>query len=41
MNIAMAMQVTDVKRTLGSVYRMNQAANRVVLDGDESYMMHK
>ena len=40
-SIAMAMQVTDVKRTLGSVYRMNQAGNRVVLDGDESYMVHK
>ena len=39
--IAMAMHVTDVKRTLGSVYRMNQAGNRVVLDGDESYMVHK
>ena len=40
-SIAMAMQVTDVKRTLGTVYRMNQAGNRVVLDGEESYMVHK
>ena len=39
--IVMAMQVTDVKRTLGSVYRMHQAGIRVVLDGDDSYMVHK
>ena len=40
-SIAMAMQVTDVKRTLGPAYRMNKAGNRVVLDGDESYMINK
>ena len=34
------MQVTDVKRTLGSVYRMHQAGHRLVLDGDDSYMIH-
>ena len=39
--VEMAVQVTDVKRTLGSVYRMNQAGNRLVLDGDDSYMVHK
>ena len=39
--IVMAMQATDVKRTLGSVYRMNQAGNMVVLDGNNSYMVHK
>ena len=39
--VEMAVQVTDVKRTLGSVYRMNQAGNRLVQGGDESYMIHK
>ena len=33
---AMAFQVSDVKRPLGSVFRMNQAGNKVVLDGKES-----
>ena len=39
--VSMAIQVADVKKTLGSVYRMNQAGNQVVLDGGFSYMIHK
>ena len=35
------MKVTDVKCALGSVDRMNQAGNRVALDGDKSYMINK
>ena len=35
------MQVADVKRTLGSVHRINQAGNKVVGDGKESFMVHK
>ena len=37
----MTMQVADVSKALGSVYRMNQAGHRVVLDGDDSYFVHK
>ena len=37
----MVIQVTDVKKTLGSVYRMNQAGNMVFLDGGSSHMVHK
>jgi hypothetical protein len=39
--VEMAFQVTDVKRPLGSVYRVNQTGHKVVLDGRESYMVHK
>ena len=38
---SMAVQVADVSRTLGSVTRMNEAGNVVVLDGHESYTLNK
>lgn len=39
--ISAKMQVADVKRTLGSVVSMNKTGNRVVLDGNESYVQNK
>ena len=38
---AMAFQISDVKRPLGSVFRMNQAGTKAVLDGKESYTIRK
>ena len=38
---SMSVQCADVKRTLGSVYRLNQGGNVVVLDGKDSYMVNK
>jgi predicted ribosome-associated RNA-binding protein Tma20 len=38
---SMSVQCADVKRTLGSVYRLNQSGNVVVLDGKDSYMVNK
>ena len=40
-NVKMAMQVADVNKPLGSVYRMNQAGNKVVFDGEWSYVENK
>ena len=37
----MAVQVADVSRTLGSVNRMNEAGDVVVLDGHDSYTLNK
>ena len=39
--VKVAMQVTDVNKTLGSVYRMNQCGNAVMLDGNDSYVLDK
>jgi hypothetical protein len=39
--VKVAMQVADVNKTLGSVYRMNECGNRVMLDGEESYIENK
>jgi hypothetical protein len=39
--VTMKMQCADVKKTLGSVHRMNQGGNVVVLDGHNSYLMNK
>jgi hypothetical protein len=38
---SMSVQCADVKRTLGSVYRLNQGGNMVVLDGKDSCMINK
>jgi hypothetical protein len=38
---SMSVQCAEVKRTLGSVYRMNQGGNMVILDGKNSYMVNK
>ena len=35
------MTCADVHKVLGSVHRMNRGGNRVVLDGDESYIESK
>ena len=35
------MQVADVKKTLGSAYRMNQGGNKSVLDGEDSCFVNK
>ena len=40
-SVKMAMQVADVNKPLGSVYRMNQAGNKVVFDGEWSYVENK
>ena len=40
-DISMAVQVADGKRSLASVYRMYQTGHKVVLDGESSYMVHK
>ena len=37
----MCMQVADVKKTLGSAYRMNQGGNNIGLDGEDSYFVNK
>ena len=39
--VSLRVQCADVKKTLGSVHRMNQGGNVVVLDGDRSYMVNK
>ena len=39
--VSMCMQVADVKKTLGSAYRMNQGGNKIVLDGEDSYLVNK
>ena len=39
--VSMAMQIADVTKTLGSVYRMNEAQHGVWLDGKDSYMLNK
>ena len=38
---SMAVQCAEVTKTLGSVYRLNQGGNVVVLDGKDSYMVNK
>jgi hypothetical protein len=38
---SMSVQCADVKRTLGSVYRLNQGGNVVILNGKDSYMVNK
>ena len=40
-SVSMAMQCADVTKTLGSVYRMNQGGNAIILDGSNSYMVQK
>jgi hypothetical protein len=37
---SMNIQCADVTRALGSVYRLNQGGNSVVLNGKNSYMLH-
>jgi hypothetical protein len=37
---SMNIQCADVTRALGSVYRLNQCGNSVVLNGKNSYMLH-
>ena len=39
--VSMRMTCADVQKVLGSVHRMNMGGNRVVLDGDESYMENR
>ena len=39
--MAVAMQVAEVNKTLGSAFRMNQCGNVIVLDGDNSYFVNK
>ena len=39
--VSMRMTCADVRKVLGSVHRMNRGGNRVVLDGDESYIESK
>ena len=39
--IGLDVQIADVKKALGSVRRMCEAGNRVVLDEEESYVEHK
>jgi hypothetical protein len=39
--VAMRITVADVNKVLGSVHRMNLGGNKVVLDGDRSYMEGK
>ena len=39
--VSLKMQCTDIKKTLGSVHRMNQGGNVVALGGDQSYMVNK
>ena len=41
LGISVKMQVADVKRTLGSVMSMNRTGNKVVLDGEDSYILNK
>jgi hypothetical protein len=36
--VSMRMTVADVNKVLGSVHRMNRGGNKVVLNGDNSYM---
>ena len=39
--VSLKMQCADVRKTLGSVHKMNQGGNVVVLDGNQSYMVNK
>ena len=39
--VSMKMQRAEVKKVLGSVHKMNQGGNVVVLDGERSYMQNK
>ena len=39
--VSLKMQCADVKKTLGSVHKMDQGGNVVVLDGNRSYMVNK
>ena len=39
--VSMRMTCADVHKVLGSVHRKNRGGNRVVLDGDESYLEKK
>jgi predicted RNA-binding protein len=36
--VTMRMTCADVQKVLGSVHRINMGGNRVMLDGDQSYM---
>ena len=39
--VSMRMTCADVHKVLGSVHRMNRGGNRVMLDGEESYIESK
>ena len=39
--MSLKVQCADVQKTLGSVRKMNQGGNVVVLDGNQSYMVNK
>ena len=39
--VAVAMQIAEVNKTLGSAFRMNQCGNVIVLDGHNSYFVNK
>ena len=39
--MAMTFQVPKVTRRLVSLLKMTKAANRIILDGDGSYVLHK
>ncbi len=39
--VSVKMQCAEVKKALGSVHKMNQGGNVVVLDGGKSYMQNK
>ena len=39
--VAVAMQIAEVNKTLGSAFRMNQCGNVIVLDGENSYFVNK
>ena len=39
--VSMKMQCADVKKTLGSVHRVNQNGNVIILDGTDSFMYNK
>ena len=40
-SINMKMNVADVKKTLAAAIQLNYAGNKVILDGDESYIENK
>ena len=39
--MSLKVQCADVQKTLGSVHKMNQGGNVVILDGNQSYMVNK